>query len=331
IAVSHEKINALDERISDLTEKVKTENKNIEKQMNTLRGRIKTIYMSGEVSSLEIILGAKDFGDFLDKVQLVKNVSSYDEELIGEIKVKIQSITEKQEELAENKDKLQSEKSELEEKQKDLNILLEENKAVLSELYKKSESQQDDVDKAEKELSGLEGEISAYYKAQAAKKAAQNNSSSNQGSGSSASIHVSASGFTWPVPGYYSLSSVFGEDRGSYGHGAIDIAGGGIMGATVVAAYGGTVVASNRSCTHNWGKSGSCGCGGGYGNYVWIDHGNGKATIYGHLSSLTVSTGATVSKGQVIGYVGSTGESSGAHLHFECRYNGVRYDPMSEF
>ena len=103
------------------------------------------------------------------------------------------------------------------------------------------------------------------------------------------------------------------------------------MGATVVAADSGTVAYVNDYCPHNWGKSGSCGCGGGYGKYVWINHGNGKETIYAHLSSLAVSTGQYVSKGQVVGYVGSTGYSTGPHLHFECRYNGVKYNPMTEF
>ena len=103
------------------------------------------------------------------------------------------------------------------------------------------------------------------------------------------------------------------------------------MGTTIVAAESGTVIASNNSCPHNWGKNGSCGCGGGYGNYVFIDHGNGKLTIYGHLTNAIVSTGQTVSKGQTIGYAGSTGNSTGPHLHFECQYYGVKYDPMSEY
>jgi murein DD-endopeptidase MepM/ murein hydrolase activator NlpD len=152
-----------------------------------------------------------------------------------------------------------------------------------------------------------------------------NTSSSDRGYSNPAS-----SGFAWPVPGHYYVISSFAEDRG-YSHKGVDITGGGIMGATCVAALGGTVVTSNNTCSHNWGKSGSCGCGGGYGNYVLIDHGNGKTTLYAHLSSATVSTGSQVGKGQTIGYIGSTGWSTGAHLHYECRYNGAIYDPMSEY
>ena len=200
-------------------------------------------------------------------------------------------------------------------------------------------------------MNGIDDQIQSYYEEQAKKAAAKarknnsstgsngsnggsNNGSNNNGgsnSGGYTPVTPSGSGYTWPVPGHTALSSVFGEDRGTYGHGAIDISDGSIMGATVVAADSGTVVVSNNSCTHNWGKSGSCGCGGGYGNYVWIDHNNGKCTIYGHLTRAVVSQGSHVSKGQVIGYVGSTGWSSGPHLHFECRINGTKYDPMSEF
>ncbi|MCI6825449.1 MAG: M23 family metallopeptidase [Ruminococcus bromii] len=103
------------------------------------------------------------------------------------------------------------------------------------------------------------------------------------------------------------------------------------MGASVVAADNGTVIDTYNSCYHNWGKNGSCGCNGGYGNYVMIDHGNGKVTVYGHFTNVIVSPGQTVKKGQTIGYVGSTGNSTGPHLHFECRYNGVKYNPMTEY
>ena len=73
------------------------------------------------------------------------------------------------------------------------------------------------------------------------------------------------------------------------------------------------------------------GLGGGYGNYVIIDHGSGRSTLYAHMSRIAVSSGTTVSQGEVIGYVGSTGHSTGPHLHFETRLNGNHYDPLSEY
>ncbi|MCM1226257.1 MAG: M23 family metallopeptidase [Clostridium sp.] len=107
----------------------------------------------------------------------------------------------------------------------------------------------------------------------------------------------------------------------------MDIAGGGIAGATVTAAGSGTVIVAKSGCTHNYGKDGSCGCGGGYGNYVVIDHGDGISTLYGHCASICVSVGQYVSAGEAIGYVGSTGWSTGFHTHFEVMVNGSKVDP----
>ena len=366
IVVSQEKITTLNNQISAKTKKIKKLNSDISSRTNTLRKRIKTIYMSGDVSSLEIILGAKDFSDFLDKVELVRNVSNFDEKLISDIETDMKTVKSEKAALVKDKAKQVKEKKNLQAKQADLQSVVDENSKVLSTLYTRNKKQEAAIKANNGALNGIDDQIQSYYEEQAkkaAEKARQNSSnngsnnssnsgsnnssnnngssnnsggsssggSSNSGGGSYTPVTPSGSGYTWPVPGHTALSSVFGEDRGSYGHGAIDISDGSIMGATVVAADSGTVVVSNNSCTHNWGKSGSCGCGGGYGNYVWIDHGNGKCTIYGHLTRAVVSQGSYVSKGQVIGYVGSTGWSSGPHLHFECRINGTKYDPMSEF
>ena len=342
IKVIHEKIAVLDEDIADKQAQIDAANAEIEENMDVLRQRIKTIYISGDVSSLEIILGAKDFSDFLDKLQLVQYVSNHDEELINEIQVQLDAIAEEKAALQADKDKMQEEQASLETKQEELNILLEENKEVLANLQLSADEAQLQLELGEEELSGLSAEIQEYYRQQrealAAQQAAQQTEQTSSGSSGSTEVQTdvpnnipSSGGWVWPTPGFTYLSSVFYEARTYEYHGGVDIAGPGIMGSPVYAAASGTVVSSNSSCTHNWGKSGSCGCGGGYGNYVWINHGDGKETIYGHLTSLTVSTGQYVSAGTLIGYVGSTGYSTGPHLHFEARYNGVRYDPMTEY
>ncbi len=346
ITVSHQKIEELDKEINKKQEEIDQKNEDIETNMNILRRRIKTIYIAGDVSSLEIILGAKDFTDFLDKVQLVKSVSAHDEELINGIREQLKVISEEKDALQIDKLELEREEQNLKDKQKELNDLLEENKDTLANLQEASNEALQKLTINEEQLAGLSEEIQEYYRKQkeeqeaaeraAAEAAAAAEEGGSSGSYSPANANVpvnvpTGGGYVWPCPGYYLLTSQFEEWRGYYNHGAIDIAGGDIMGAVVVAAASGTVVSTCTECVHNWGKSYSCGCGGGYGNYVWISHGNGKETIYAHLTSLTVSVGETVSAGQVLGYVGSTGHSTGAHLHFECRYNGERYDPMSEF
>jgi murein DD-endopeptidase MepM/ murein hydrolase activator NlpD len=113
---------------------------------------------------------------------------------------------------------------------------------------------------------------------------------------------------------------------GSY-HKGIDIYSQNIRGANIIAAASGTVILVSNTCTHDYGKTYSCGCGGGYGNYCIIDHGNGYWTLYGHSEGITVTQGQEVQQGDVLGTVGSTGHSTGPHLHFEVRINGVAQNP----
>ena len=120
----------------------------------------------------------------------------------------------------------------------------------------------------------------------------------------------SAAGLVWPASG--TITGVFGEDRGDHIHAGIDIANG--EGTPIVAANDGTVIG---------------GCGGGYGNCILIDHGDGMVTLYAHQSSIIVGTGQHVSRGQQVGYMGCTGSCTGTHLHFEVRINGVAYDPQA--
>lgn len=139
-----------------------------------------------------------------------------------------------------------------------------------------------------------------------------------------------SSDFKWPCPGYYLITSGFGSRWGSFHYG-IDVGNSGIRGANVVASKSGTVIMANNTCTHDYGKDESCGCGWGWGNYCVIDHGDGYQTIYAHMSKCKVSVGQTVTQGQVLGNVGSTGWSTGDHLHFEVRIDGTAVDPMNFF
>ncbi|WP_024858795.1 murein hydrolase activator EnvC family protein [Ruminococcus albus] len=130
----------------------------------------------------------------------------------------------------------------------------------------------------------------------------------------------SKSNLTWPVPGHYNISFGFGwRNSGSlYGnHKGIDIYDSQIYNAEICAAEEGTVIRVENYCTHDYGKNYSCGCGGGYGRYCIIEHPDGKWTLYGHANNIIVSVGQHVEKEQVIGYVGSTGHSTGPHTHFE--------------
>lgn len=335
IALTRESIADINGSIEEKKADIEKANNDIDDELNTLCERLRVIYMAGNISDLEIILGAKDFSDFIDKVSLVQTLSSYDKELIDGINKKLDKISEQKKQLEADKTDLEEKQASLQADQQELNGLLEDNDEILRNLYAVSDDAKSVLESGALESEEIERQIRNYNsrpKPNPPSGGVTPTPPSGGDSGGSSVTPPSTSGYVWPTPGFYYLSSVFGEYRGggSY-HGGIDIAGGGIMGATVLAADGGTVFASNNTCPHNWGKNGSCGCGGGYGNYVMIDHGNGKISIYGHLTSAIVGYGQTVSKGQVIGYVGSTGYSTGPHLHFECQYNGVKYDPMSEY
>jgi len=354
IAVTREKISSLNDDIKEKQDAYDKGLSEVEDQFDALANRLRILYMSGNATDLEIIFGAKDFSDLIDKMELVKSLANSDKELISEIQTKLDELSTKKEALEADKKDLETQQASLKSDQDEFNKLISDNDEILKNLYASNSEAQNSLESAALQSDEIEAKISQYYAAQkaAAEHAAQasqsssssgsssssssssssgSSSSGSSSSGSSSVIVPSGSGFAWPTPGFVSLSSEWFEDREVYNHGGIDIAGAGIMGTPVVAAADGTVIASNSSCTHNWGKSYSCGCGGGYGNYVMISHAGGKMTVYGHLTSLTVSSGQSVSRGQVIGYVGSTGNSTGPHLHYECRLNGVRYNPMSEY
>lgn len=331
ISVIRSKIDVYNDQIAEKAEAINELNLQAEENMNLLRQRLKSIYMAGDASTLEIVLGAKDFTDFVDKVQLVESLSEYDSNLIDDIEGQLDGINEEIETLNEAKSSLEIETTDLEEKQAELDEMLSENEKLLKNLYTERDELGALLDSNEASQNEVEQQIQAYYeelRRQEEERQEQESGGSSQGDGSTPI--VGTGDWVWPTPGFYDRSSEWGEDRG-YSHGGIDIAGPGIMGAEIVAAHSGTVIDVCNYCSHNWGKYGSCGCGGGYGNYVWIDHGDGKATIYAHMTDAVAYVGQSVSAGEVIGYVGSTGDSTGPHLHFEARYYGERYNPMTEY
>ena len=319
IAVTREKISSLNDDIKEKQDAYDKGLSEVEDQFDALANRLRILYMSGNATDLEIIFGAKDFSDLIDKMELVKSLANSDKELISEIQTKLDELSTKKKSLEADKKDLETQQASLKSDQDEFNKLISDNDEILKNLYASNSEAQNSLESAALQSDEIEAKISQYYAAQkaAAEHAAQasqsssssgsssssssssssgSSSSGSSSSGSSSVIVPSGSGFAWPTPGFVSRSSEWFEDREVYNHGGIDIAGAGIMGTPVVAAADGTVVATNSSCTHNWGKSYSCGCGGGYGNYVMISHAGGKMTVYGHLTILTVSSGQTVTR-----------------------------------
>lgn len=312
IDLINEQINELDNSIKGMQQQIIDTEQSIEEGMEILRKRVRALYVAGETSTLDIILGAKDFSDFLDKAEMVKVLSDHDNELIEDLKNNVKEIENEKSSVERQKNEVYEQKKQLDTKQNELQSLFDESQKVIEELEGKQSQILDKIDENNEELNKINKEIEEYY----AKQSLNNKSSSkNQ------VISASGSAYTWPVPGYYYISSDYYDTVGRKSmHRAIDIAGAGIYGKSVVAANSGTIIFCNTA-----------GYGGGYGKYIIIDHGNGRSTLYAHLSAVNVSKGQTVQKGEVIGKVGSTGFSTGPHLHFETRLNGVKYNPMNEF
>lgn len=352
----------LQQQIDESNSTISGLNTDIKENKDNLKERIRAIYMAGNASNLEIIFGAKDFDDFIDKLEYVSIIAEHDSNLINGLTDDVNVNKKAKKVLEQSKTELETKSKELEKQKSEFQSLLDANKDRLNVLYSQNQASYGVLSEDDPEYDAIQSQIQSYYdkqnNEQKKETATQSNKTQSNNSSSSNTQVVTpkptptptqpavendsyipnvggsinaTTGYTWPVPGFYNLTSLWDEDRGESNHGALDIASAGIDGANVVAAHSGTVIYAENNCIHNWGKDSSCGCGGGYGNYVMIDHGDGYSTVYAHMSSITVSTGDTISAGQLIGFVGSTGYSTGAHLHFETRYQGVKYNPLDEY
>lgn len=315
-------INSLDASIEEKNTAIAEKQKNIDEDVETLKERLCAIYMMGDASTLEILLQSESVIDMAQKVELLNIITEHDTKLIAQLTADMESIADEKAEIESEKEQDAAARTELESKGSELAEVQAEAERVLEELNQSVASVQAESDRIAQEKEQASAEIDQwwedYYAQLAAQENQQNNGSSGSSGGSSGSIgsggYVSTGNFTWPVPGFTNISCGY-----SSGHKAIDISGGGrtIYGTPIVAADSGKVV----TATYHYS----------YGNYVMIDHGGGYSTLYAHASSLAVSVGQTVTKGQTIAYVGSTGNSTGPHLHFEVRVNGNRQNPFNWF
>ncbi|MCI5836862.1 MAG: peptidoglycan DD-metalloendopeptidase family protein [Veillonellaceae bacterium] len=271
----------------------------LERREAVMNKRLRDIYMHGKLNYLEVIMGAKSFGDFVNRLEFLKRIVSADLRLIEEIRkerevilAKKQVLEEQRLELARLQQQAQAKKDMVEEKK-------EEQLIVLNRLqYEKSLAEE------------------SYNELQATSQAIEERIRARQNAGTSAGQATQGTGvFMWPVQGPitspfgYRIHPIFGTQ---IYHSGIDI--GVDSGTPVAAADSGVVVDADWL--------------GGYGYAVIIDHGNGLSTLYAHNSELIVSPGQSVQKGQTIAYSGSTGYSTGPHVHFEVRVNGSPVEPL---
>ena len=317
-------INAIEAKIKKTEAEIEQAQKEIEQKQaefdevyNQYCQRLRAMYISGNVTTLEILLESGDMSAVLTRAEMVKSVSEQDSETLDTLMKKMQEIEEKRQELELKKQELQQDKENLSAQKAELQKSIDDISASKSELdsevakcntaIAKLNSQtaeiQETISANKAEQKQIDSEIKAALAAAAKKRSSGGSDNYVQGTGQLA-YPTSSRTISAGYPNYR---------NGSY-HGGVDFRC--ASGTPVHAADSGTVViAKNLNYS--------------YGRYIVIDHGNGLSTLYAHNSSLLVSVGDTVTKGQTIAYSGSTGNSTGPHCHFEVRLNGRRVNPLS--
>lgn len=300
---------------SDITAKEK-EIKNLsdeESEANDLfKERMRALYEDNSLSYVDVILNSTSISDFFYRIDVIRQVSDYDQNVIAQIVNKKEIIEDSKEELETKQAEVEKVQKQAEAKKATVQQLNNENQAVLNSINSDISEYEKQLKAEEQEAARIESRIKSILAQQ------QSASTQNSSGTSTVSQAPSSSGFLWPCPASKTVTSPFGNRyhplTGKYTkHNGIDI--GGPNGCNIIASKSGTVIVSEYSSS--------------YGHYIIINHGGGCTTTYAHLSSRLVSVGASVSQGQVIGKEGSTGWSTGPHLHFEVSFNGVRYNPLN--
>ena len=265
--------------------------------------RMRALYEDNSFSYIEILFDSGSISDFFYRLGIIKQLAEYDQNIIESIAYQKEKTEEIKQQLNDDKVQVEAVRGQAQAERDRVKALEAENQQILDAINSDIASAKAEQEMKEKENARIQNEIKKILEEQA--KAGQ-------------TLTYSASGMVWPCPGYKTLTSQFGRRfhpvlKIYRTHSGIDIAA--PSGANIVAAAAGKVITSTYSSS--------------YGNYVVINHGSGITTLYAHMSSRGVSEGATVTAGQSIGKVGSTGISTGPHLHFEVSVNGTRQDPQS--
>lgn len=303
IEISHLEQNQkeLQESIEETQKKLEFAKNAQEDQYEAMKQRIQMVYESGNKRYLDVLLTATSMTDIINKTEYVSQVSLYDYNILKKLKTAKEQVANLKMKLDKDLASNQALQDEVNKQKQTVETLVEEKSAQV-EQYTQS-------------IAGQKAEVEKYALAEAQAEAII--AAAEQNASNSATSVYTGGIFTWPVPGYYGITSYFGNRTSptagaSSAHKGIDIACD--SGVAVVAASAGTVIVAD----YNYAE----------GNYVCIDHGGGVVTLYMHNSSLLVSVGETVVAGQQIAAAGSTGISTGPHCHFGVRVDGNYVDPL---
>lgn len=317
IDTTRKNINDLNDNITKLQKKLDESQLEYDTTMEQLKDRIKVLYQAGDVSTIEILLKSTSLYDFSMRTEMLKSMTSHDRQLMDKITDFMVKTKEDREALKKQKEEVAELQKSLESDQEDLIAAQAKNDAIIAGLQAQQADKKQQIAANEEEDEALNAELERLMaeKKKADEEAAKNAGGSGGSSdGNTVYVPPSTGGgggldAQWPLPGYSTndITQYFGNN----GHGGMDI--GVPYGSPIVASADGEVL----SASSHWS----------WGNNVLVYHNGTYSTRYAHMSSMAVSEGEHVSRGQVIGYVGSTGNSTGPHLHFEVYCNGTRVDP----
>lgn len=319
IQLNNQEIELYDEMIAEKAAELEEAQRLENEQLERYRSRVRAMEENGGYNILAIISKSDSFSDMLTAMDDVGEIMESDRQLEDDYIAARENTESVKAEYEQTRSQLEELKDQLKAEQVELEKDIEEAIQIILNLENDLENRQAEYaaimaaeDAANATIDKLVAELEAQRAAAAAAAAAS-------GGGGGGSANASGS-FLWPVASYVYVSSRFGPrihpiTGEKKNHTGLDIASN--QGTTVYASDGGSVTLA--------------GWNGGYGNCIMIDHGNGYVTLYGHLSSISVSQGQSVSQGDVIGAVGSTGNSTGPHLHFEVLKDGSRIDPEQFF
>lgn len=305
ITLLSDKITLLEQGISKKEEELQTQQQLIQENFEMLKKRLRVMYKTGNASVLGLVLGAEDFTEFLSRTQVTARVAQHDRELIEDMHEKLAQIKEVKEAIESDKADLETTKGQQSDKQNQLAQQLLQTQDQIQDIEALEKDYKANKTQLDQQMKEVQAEVDAIY--------AKIQSTGTYDGGI----------MLWPVAGYKTVTSDYGwRFGGTDFHTGIDIArtnaaGQGIYGKPILAAADGTVAFTQTSYVP----------GRGYGIYLIIDHGGGISSLYGHTCGLAVKMGQKVTRGQTIAYVGSTGWSTGPHLHFEVRVNGKHTNP----
>ena len=311
--VYRQEIELIEEQVSLYTQLVEQKRQEVElatqaesEQLATYRRHVRAMEENGRYTYLSILFGSRSLGELMSNLDMIGEIMEADQRSYEQYTAAREQSEQIQAEYETMLTELDSRQSELETEKAALEVQIDEATQMIVDLEAQLETDRASYEEQLAKEAALEADIQEMI-AELERQEAAN------------SI-VSTGTYIWPLPGYrpgsaygWRIHPIWGDRRF---HAGEDI--GAPSGTSILAADSGiaTVIPDN---------------GNGYGNYIIINHGGGRTTLYAHMSGFAVSNGATVTQGQTIGYVGSTGNSTGPHLHFEVRVNGATTDPKGYF